>query len=110
MGIVNAAVFASGILADGDVSQRVAYKAPNEEMVIKVKNIKEVCKKYDVPIGAVALQFSLRDPRIHSTVVGVSSPAQVEENIRLSQMHIPDGLWDELKNFTITDRDPEVNN
>lgn len=73
MGIVNAAVFASGILADGDESLRLAYKSPTEEMLTRVKSIKEVCKKYDVPIGAVALQFSLRDPRIHATVVGVAS-------------------------------------
>lgn len=58
-------------------------------------------------MAAAALQFSLCDSRINSTVVGVSSPQQVDETLRLAQLPIPDELWEELKPLAITEGDPE---
>ena len=49
-----------------------------------------------MPLPAVALQFSTRDPRVSSTVVGVSSPDRVDELIANAQVEIPAELWDEL--------------
>jgi D-threo-aldose 1-dehydrogenase len=47
-----------------------------------------------VPLAALALQFSTRDPRISSTVVGISSPQRVEELGRNLSHPIPSGLWE----------------
>ena len=108
MGIVNAAPYASGILATGPVAGALAaYHSPSEEIVERVKRIEAACKKYDVPLAAAALQFSLRDPRITSTAVGISEHAQVEETLRLASLPISDMLWEEIKKFVITDTDPE---
>ena len=35
------------------------------------------CRRYDVPLAAAALQFSMRSEVIDSTVVGVSSPQRI---------------------------------
>ncbi len=50
----------------------------------------------DVPLAAAALQFSLRETRIASTIVGFSSPERVEETLNLARREIPDDLWARL--------------
>jgi D-threo-aldose 1-dehydrogenase len=55
-----------------------------------------ICKRYGVPLAAAALQFSLRDPRITSTIVGISHPERLSETIALAQHPIPAELWREL--------------
>ena len=40
------------------------------------------------------MQFSLADPRIHSTVVGMSSIARLESLPGLAAAEIPDGFWE----------------
>jgi len=49
-----------------------------------------------VPLAAAALQFSLRDPRITSTIVGMSRPERLIETITLAQYALPAELWTEL--------------
>ncbi len=49
-----------------------------------------------MPLAAAALQFSARDPRVTSTVVGVSAPSRIAETARLLTQHVPEELWAEL--------------
>jgi D-threo-aldose 1-dehydrogenase len=58
------------------------------------------CAAHDVPLAAAALQFSVRDPRVASTVVGVSAPARIAETERLMAQHVSDELWAELELLT----------
>ena len=45
-------------------------------------------------LAALALRFSTRDPRVASTVVGVSTPERVDVLIRNAEMVIAGQLWD----------------
>jgi len=54
------------------------------------------CARHDVPLAAAAVQFSLRDPRVVSTVVGVSRPERVDRLVELARTPIPPELWEEL--------------
>ena len=56
-----------------------------------------MCRAHDVPLGAAAMQFSQRDERISSTLVGFSRPERVDETIRLAEWPIPDELWTEVE-------------
>ena len=58
--------------------------------------IRDACARHDVPVAAAALQFSLRDPRIVSTVAGVSRPERVDRLVEFARTPIPPELWDEL--------------
>ena len=58
------------------------------------------CARHDVPLAAAAVQFSTRDPRIVSTVVGVSKPERVDRLVELARTPIPPELWDELNTPT----------
>src|ERR671917_862978 len=76
--LLNAAPYGSGILAKGpDAYPRYAYAEAPEEMVERATAMQEVCQQFGVPLAAAALQFSLKDPRIASTIVGMTRPERV---------------------------------
>lgn len=95
MSFVNAAPYASGLLAGlSQRAQRYQYREPGEHTIKSRNALLELCDEYEVELAAVALQFSMRDARIASTVVGVSHPARVETLIRNALVNIPEELWD----------------
>jgi D-threo-aldose 1-dehydrogenase len=53
------------------------------------------------------LQFSLRDPRITATIVGMSQPVRVEDTVALATVAIPDALWDELAEVPFDMTEPQ---
>ena len=98
---LNAAPYGSGILAKGpDAYARYEYREAPQEMVEKVREMEEVCREFDVPLAAAALQFSLRDPRVASTIVGMSRPERVGQTLELASHPIPEELWSELDPLT----------
>jgi D-threo-aldose 1-dehydrogenase len=50
-----------------------------------------------IPLAAAALQYSLREERIASTIVGMSAPERVEQTIELAEWPIPPEVWAELE-------------
>lgn len=94
---VNAAPYGSGILAKGPSAYpRYMYSNAPQELLERAYTLEGICKRYNVPLAAVALQFSLRDPRITSTIVGMSHPERLNETVRLAQYPLPAELWAEL--------------
>jgi D-threo-aldose 1-dehydrogenase len=107
--VLNAAPYAGGVLAKGsDSFQRYVYQKATAEMLDPVKRVEAVCAKHGVPPGAAALQFSMRDPRIASTICGVSKPERVKETLAWAEWKIPAALWDELKSLPFAMDDPEA--
>jgi D-threo-aldose 1-dehydrogenase len=97
---LNAAPYGSGILAKGpDAYARYEYREAPQEMVERVREMERACREFDVPLAAAALQFSLRDRRVVSTIVGISRPERVAQTLELASHHIPDELWERLDSF-----------
>lgn len=97
VGVLNAAPFGGGILARGpDAFPRYAYRAATDDEVARVRAMAATCRDLGVPLAAAALHFSLRDPRITSTVVGVSAPERVDRLVELTGTQVPDELWPAL--------------
>ena len=105
--VLNAAPFASGILTD-TVANRFVYQKASADIVERVTGMRNLCQKYGVPLSAAALQFSVHDPRITSTVVGVAAPEQIEDCISLLDRHIPKELFQEVAKYAIYSGDPEA--
>ena len=94
---VNGAPYGGGMLVKGpDVQPRYAYRETPEVVRSAVLAMQAACAEAEVPLAAAALQFSLREPRVTSTIVGVSEPGRIATTLRLATTPIPDGLWDEL--------------
>jgi D-threo-aldose 1-dehydrogenase len=96
--VLNAAVLGGGILAVGTSrSRRYGYRDASPETLTAIAAIEGACRSHDVPLAAAAMQFSQRDERISSTLVGFSQPERVDETIRLAHWPIPDELWIEVE-------------
>jgi len=106
---VNAAPYGSGILAKGPAAYpRYAYQDVSSALLERARRIEDLCAFHDVPLAAAALQFSLRDPRIVSTVVGLTHPERLAETVDLALFPIPDGLWEDLMTVAPATDDPEA--
>ena len=107
--ILNAAPYASGILAKGTVEHpRYVYMKADDSVLDPVRHIEALCAEHMVPIGALALQFSMKDPRIASTICGVTHPERIKQTLAWAQADIPDALWLELATLTPSYDDPEA--
>ncbi len=108
--ILNAAPYAGGVLAKGSAEMpRVTYQAASDADLAPVKRIEAICARQNLPPGAVALQFSMRDPRITSTIVGVSKSDRVSQTLRWAELPIPNEVWMEVEALEYCSNDPEEN-
>jgi len=89
-------VFNSGILADPRPGARFEYLPVSAEMIGRAQQIGRVCARHGLPIGAVALQFTLRHPAVTAAVVGARSPAEIGEDVRYLGIGVPDSVFGEL--------------
>ncbi len=97
MAVLNAAPYGSGILAKGPSQYpRYAYREADDGLVQRAFQLEEICSRHNVPLAAAALQFSLRDPRVTNTIVGMSRPERLQQTIDFARWDIPDACWDEL--------------
>lgn len=107
--ILNAAPYAGGVLAKGTArSNRITYQVVTDDQLDPVRKIEEICTRHGVPIGAVALQFSIRDPRVASTIVGISKPERIEQSREWAHASVPDECWDEIMALPTGTDDPEA--
>ena len=110
IGIILAGVFNSGILAKG-IGENITYnydKIP-ENIEKKYNKISKICDKYNVPIPAVALQFSYANNLISSMILGMDKKEQVNQNIFNFEYQIPSDLWKELIKEKIIDERCPIN-
>ncbi|MEM1363165.1 MAG: aldo/keto reductase [Pseudomonadota bacterium] len=108
--ILNAAPYASGVLAKGSREMpRITYQPADHDALAPVRALEETCALHDVRLGALALQFSMRDRRIASTIVGISKPDRIAETLAWAHAEIPDRLWEDLTQTAPSFEDPEAN-
>ncbi|UUZ84796.1 aldo/keto reductase [Paenibacillus sp. P26] len=108
--VINAAPYGGGMLAKGpDAYSRYAYSEAPPPLLERARAFARVCQEYNVPLAAAALQFSMRDPRITSTVVGMTKPERIAQTLELASHPIPSGLWPELDAIGYDTDDPEAN-
>lgn len=94
---LNGAPYGSGILAKGPSAYpRYMYGQASPDQLERAYALDALCQRYRVPLAAVALQFSLRDLRIVSTIVGISKPERLAQTLALAHTPIPDALWQEI--------------
>ena len=106
--IFNAAPYAGGVLAKGpDNFKKITYQDATEEKLAPAREFEKVCKKHNVELGAAALQFSLRDNRITSTICGVTSVESIEKTLAWANTNIPEEFWNEVLKLPYSTKDPE---
>jgi D-threo-aldose 1-dehydrogenase len=98
IGVVNAAVLGGGILADrtGTVTS-YGYRPAPEATLTAVASMRLVCERWGTDLATAAVRFSTRDPRIATTVVGISKVARLAPTISASTVDLPEEFWAELE-------------
>ena len=107
--VLNAAPFAGGVLAKGaDAMPVISYSPADDAALAPVRTIEALAARHNVAPGAAALQFSTADPRISSTIVGVSRPESVQQMLDWANQRIPDALKTRLAELPADTGDPEA--
>lgn len=96
--VIAGGVFNSGILATGlNAQAKYDYGAVPLSLGQKVQAIESLCRHYNIPLPAAALQFPRAHRDVVSIVVGLSSPREIEECLRNTRMPIDPRFWQDLK-------------
>jgi len=104
IGVLQAAPFGGGVLAKGvGTYDTYAYQPMNSETRRRAEALTSLCADSGIPLGAAALQFSLRDERITSTVVGMTKPIRIQQTLEWASWPIPDQVWAEIEANAGTD-------
>ena len=91
---LNAAPYGGGLLARGpSATARYAYAEADPELLNRAAELEALCARHGIPLAAAALQFSMRDRRVASTVFGTSSRARLEQTIHLAEQPISAEFW-----------------
>jgi aryl-alcohol dehydrogenase-like predicted oxidoreductase len=95
--LVNGAPLAMGLLSgrDPDTVGTPAWKPPQVE-ISAAKAVLKWCEQHGISVLALALQFSIRQERLTSTLIGASSPAEVDQCFTAAAEPLPDTVWTEL--------------
>jgi len=107
--IFNAAPYCGGVLAKGaDSTTRISYQEVDDAAKEPVRAIEAICERQNVPLGAAALQFSLRDERITSTICGMTKPERIEQTLEWAEFPIGEEVWSELLALPFGTGNPEA--
>ncbi|MFD7153992.1 aldo/keto reductase [Kribbella sp. NPDC059898] len=95
--VLAAGVFQGGVLADTADGTPTGYARASREVLRRIGVLREVCRAYDVPLLAAALQFPLRHPAVPAVVVGARSPREIAEAAAWHEFEIPEPFWTALR-------------
>jgi aryl-alcohol dehydrogenase-like predicted oxidoreductase len=98
VGVVNGSPYQSGLLAGIDLEQAALSRAGDADFE-RARQIYAWCAEREVEVGAIAVQYSLRETRIGATLVGPRTVDEVEANVRHATTPIAAHLWGELDDF-----------
>ena len=94
IGVILAGVFNSGILIKGVVDNSTYdYKSIPDHIAKKYFEIDKICKEFEVPIAAAALQFCNANSVVSTMILGMDNPSQINENINLLNYKIDKEFW-----------------
>ncbi|SNY42784.1 aldo/keto reductase [Paractinoplanes atraurantiacus] len=94
--VIAAGVFNSGLLADPSPNATFDYAPVDRATLDRALGMQRICAEYRVPLRAAALQFPFRHPAVTCVLVGVRSPEEVEDAVKMATLPIPEELWKEL--------------
>jgi L-galactose dehydrogenase len=92
-GLMNAAPLMQRILSDAPLPEW--HNAPKEMLSIQPALL-EICKKYGVRLSDVAMRYAMDHPHITTTIVGMNSMSNIQQNVASLDFKIPPELLDEL--------------
>jgi D-threo-aldose 1-dehydrogenase len=90
-------VFNSGLLISPKADAMYDYAPVRGEVLEKARALEAVCREFDVPLRAAALQFAAAHPAVTSVVIGARTAEEVDDALASCELVRPADLWSELK-------------
>jgi D-threo-aldose 1-dehydrogenase len=97
IGIVNAAVYGGGILAAPEGATKYGYRPASQETLDAVAAMSALSREFDTDLATAALQFSVRQTLVDTTVVGISKPARLQGLLDSASTILPDEFWERIE-------------
>lgn len=98
VGIVNGAVLGAGVLSRPQQEHTLYGYLPIKPGVLEAaRRMEEETLAEGIPLSTLAIQFSLRDPRITSTAIGFSKPERIPQTLDALATEVPQHLWDRIE-------------
>ncbi len=99
VGVINAGVFNSGLLAlpQPRPGATYDYRPASTALVERANHLARVCQQFGADLPTVALAFAAHHPAIASVVVGLRSPDEVSDAVRRQAQPVPEGIWTALR-------------
>lgn len=98
--IVIGGPFNSGVLAGNG---KFNYADAPPAVMQRVAQLAAVCRQFDVPLQAAALQFPMAHPAVVSCIPGGRDVAQLRQNAAWFEQAIPADLWQALRHAGLID-------
>jgi D-threo-aldose 1-dehydrogenase len=95
--VVNGSPYQAGLLAGINLDEAAQRRPPNDADLARARAVVDWCRGRGVDVGALAVQFSLRDPRITATLVGPRTVDEVESGLRHATEALPEDVWADLE-------------
>jgi aryl-alcohol dehydrogenase-like predicted oxidoreductase len=105
VGVMNGSPFAMGLLGGKNpdsLPQRVKQTAEARD-VEAARRLYEWCQANRLSESAVVLQFSLRQARVHATVIGAERREEVARDLQAALEPLPEDIWSELEALHLTE-------
>ena len=107
--VIIASPFAGGWLVNpnkmGYMYSRMSGLNAPEHIQKRTTDVQDVCAEFDVPIGAIALQFALTHPVVAAAIPGAASPTEAVASREFIEFDIPRKLWECLRERNLIPHD-----
>ena len=92
--VINAAPFASGILAQpANMDLPYVYQPAPPEVRDRIGRISAICEEFGVEVPAAAVGFSVEKEKVAVTVLGAATPGEIKAAASAAEADFPPELW-----------------
>lgn len=99
----------SGILATGASGNgHFNYGQVPDEIRARVARMEQICRDYQVPLTAAALQFPLAHPQVMTVLPGIANIQELQTAVTGVTTVIPEGLWHDMRREQLIRADAPV--
>ena len=98
IGVMNGWSILRGLLTGVDIDAAIAAgRWKNDRDAEPAREIWKWCQEEGIDLLQLALQFCLRENRIHGNNIGSLNIEQLEANVRAASTPLPDGVWEKYR-------------
>ncbi len=103
VGVIYGSPYLAGLLAGLDPDEAAKRRPADRPLdLARARALWQWANARGLDLGAIAMQYSLRNPNITVVLAGPRDVEEVEANVRHATTPLPAGLWDELDAFIAT--------